>query len=367
MNTSIAPRKHLHLMWVLGLLSLTAAVQLECGEGQYLKQTRFTSGRRRRRRSSFTCSSCPKGRYMGLSGHQLGECRWCASGMWTDQTGASACKLSVGGSKCPAGTWGVLGSTAPPGPCVDCETGRWQPHAGEGGCFACPSGTFAASKAASVCTVRVAGGCPAGQWGPIASRSASEAACSDCAVDHFSVHPGSEGCEPCPRGTHQPKTGQNGCVVIPRCPRYSFWEQSSRSCEERHEYLVYLVVSVWMAWVLNLGSCCCMPQTPHWYRDVCVPNFIIYMGVGIESTRWGGTIPDANFWVMVSFAGLGMSAQLAFYLEGLYHWVSTMSCGSCTSMCSRADGQGSGSGGKKGGGSSKLDRVTTLASAHQVV
>ena len=40
MNTSIAPRGHLRLLCLLGLLSLTAAVQLECGEGQYLQQTR---------------------------------------------------------------------------------------------------------------------------------------------------------------------------------------------------------------------------------------------------------------------------------------------------------------------------------------
>ena len=318
----------MHLHHALLLASLGSVLAITCDPGEYAAPIRppVRTGRRRRRSSSFNYQrkTCPPGTYMNLHAHNEGACFQCPSGMWADQTGATQCK---GTAKCAAGSWGILGATAPSQPCHACSPGFVQPLAGQGECHPCQSGTYSAqSKGLSCTTANVASpdGCVAGTYGPIAATSASQATCTACATDTYTSHIGTETCQPCERGTYQPKPGQTQCIKAPRCERYYTWSTTEDKCVIRHKYLKYLSAVVWSTFLLNFTMKC---YSDNWYTYFFIYNIIVCIGVGAASTRIGGElISDRSFYTMVGFLSIGTTALGVNLMTIMYAGLSKLSC-----------------------------------------
>lgn len=295
---------------------------LTCSPGHFKQYARI--GRRRRGRVTASCISCGPGTYMPLYNHKMESCVPCSSGLWTQDHASTQCK---GTAMCPTGKWGVVGSQTPPGPCQDCAAGRVQPHPGQPTCHLCPSGTYS-NPAKTTCLERIAGGCPAGKYGPLGTSSLTDATCVICPPDSYSAFPGSGACTVCPPQTQQPLGGQVSCSPIPECSHFTTWSgQPLRSCILIHAHVRLFAALVWTTWVATILIWCCY-HGPLFVEDVpntspccrlerawaILYNFFAQLCIGIEITRHRGIISDKAFWSMVGFSALGAVAVCLFTL-----------------------------------------------------
>ena len=335
--------RFLCLLALWQLPHLVLAAEFSCPNGHRLDVIR--SRRRRSRASRFSCTECPPGQYMNLHDHTQTNCYQCQAPQWQDLPGASSCKASPNRPVlCPAGKWGLVAATIPDTPCHLCPMGKYQSNQGQGSCHQCPSGRFQPSQGAEQCQPALAtqSVCPAGKYGALGTTDQTQATCTPCPVDTFQSHPGQGWCGICPGGQHQPTPGQTVCQLIPKCPRYQYWNQAQRSCANRHPYLKYLVAPAWTMWVLTILQVCLgdpMLQEPD--HPLCLMifyNFVVCLAIGIESTRLGGYLNDTRFWVMTGFLGVSALSWLwRVSLVGIW-WIRA-SCQTCPETVHQAQKQ----------------------------
>ena len=319
------------------LLSYTEAAQIpKCDPGQYLDVTRHSYRRRRSVRATYSCKSCTPGHYMDLYRHTQESCPPCPSKMWTDAVGAISCK---GTGSCPAGSQGPLAMTAPGAECTLCEAGRVQPHVGSGTCHNCYAGSYVNGVGQTKCQDVVPGGCPAGKFGRVGAISSPDATCNPCPIDTYSAHPGESNCLACEKGKHQPVTGSTTCTPHDRCGSGTTWDTLARRCVTRHAYLGILRAITWTTWVLNFVTCCVSlgnDEIRQAYGPFMGMNVFTGLGIGIESTRYGGgRIGEPAFWTMVGFQGIGTLALVVYLLCII--WKSCPKCNLPTPSTSRLD------------------------------
>ena len=283
---------------------------ITCGPGEYVSYFRVSAYRRRRSGrtvSRVQCHACPPGQHMNLHLHSQTDCYKCQPPQWQDLPGATSCKPSPNlPTVCPVGKWGLVAATMPGTPCHACSPGKYQSNPGQGMCHQCSAGTYQSDQGTTSC-LKAAGVCPAGRYGRVGSTTMDQAkVCSPCEVDTYQPHPGQDSCRTCDKGYHQPLTGQSSCVKIPRCARYYYWNHAELQCVVRHPHLVWVVIPSWTCWALTIIYLCCGNVKGPFAGGVIIYNFVVCLGIGIESTRMGGHLSDARFWTMVGFVSISV-------------------------------------------------------------
>ena len=113
------------------------------------------------------------------------------------------CALSVGPQPCDAGKF----SNGSAKVCSPCSVGTWSPS-GQGRCFSCERGKYAAQESSPTCLA-----CDAGKFADLAGsisctpcspgryqRRSGEGSCDLCSAGTFAANESSFGCQQCPQG-----------------------------------------------------------------------------------------------------------------------------------------------------------------------
>ena len=142
------------------------------------------------------CEMCPTGWKQGVEG--LVTCDSCDSGYYADQGGSSICKI------CPVGYKSENSGSAT---CTACEPATYAKDKGSSACKSCEAGRYGTEPAKEDCEP-----CPIG-W---RQTSENQQNCERCAIGKFSSATGRDiVCGDCPNGFYQSKLGQGRCVDCP--------------------------------------------------------------------------------------------------------------------------------------------------------
>ena len=178
------------------------------------------------------CAPCKPGYYQPAP--EQAECVQCEPGRAAPQ-GSLACQ------DCEPGSYALkLVGGEPPGACLACPAGSFEPAARSAGCMSCAPGSFSGpgSTSCGVCAPgRFAGegspgcaDCPPGRFQP----ESGAFACESCETDAFAA-PGQTSCTACPAGTKaQPGSGE--CARCPVGYRFKDLEKNIQTKRNMNNY-----------------------------------------------------------------------------------------------------------------------------------
>jgi surface protein len=175
------------------------------------------------------CSKCAPGKFADVDG--LPQCKVCQAGQAQGAEGQVTCNSCSIGFK-------QVGNT-----CQECQAGKYQPTTGQTECLECPAGKYSAAGK-GICTAcpegRAGGGsnagggfnactkCNSGTYQPTAGQSE----CLECPAGQLNQANGNmafTSCAKCGSGRYQSQTGQTSC---PTCPTNTYADvQGSPQCK----------------------------------------------------------------------------------------------------------------------------------------